>query len=654
MGFQSTFDDLVGSLSNIGGVFGVGSHPYPSDFEETNTTVQENDGSWKKSRGYGFRVCTASNTGEAASSEEHGAWKDFILQINPQNLSQDEIFAIEVTPTFSGVMVEHQGTTLKDIVISGTTGISPNRRAGGAFPQTGAPAFGDGRSGYYEFQELRSYFRAYVEKKRKNTKGDLRLVFMNYKDAEYLFVEPQKFTMVRNASKPFMYDYSISLKAIGVVKDELLKKNALDYVDKAFEIGTEAIDAATSFIVGGIGWAETVNRELKREVLSPLYALSDYHETWKRTENRRAKLGKAQIISREELKTLYENIVKTNDNAADAAGVDTTLYNEMKGRTNTSSRAASVLITSDKFEVMNGLKKAAAAVRAAIVRAQADAVKNDNSGADTYDLSQKIYANAAKTALAASKKRQFIQLEKDLAFARRVGDKSEIEKVETKIKDLNYDESETDRLLSDLPAGSDKVVITGGMSIQRFAEKYGADWKQIVIRNNLKHPYINPTPLETGEEREEGVLYVGDEILIPRSKAAIETGVFITQKQKNLFGTDIKLDENNDIALDPATNDVKTVEGVENLAQAIITRILMQRGALLLHPNLGTDLEIGEKSINTSDVSYQIRKTLETDDRIDPIIYVGVTQESSAVSINMVVRLKGSDLPVRVPITFAA
>ena len=124
--------------------------------------------------------------------------------------------------------------------------------------------------------------------------------------------------------------------------------------------------------------------------------------------------------------------------------------------------------------------------------------------------------------------------------------------------------------------------------------------------------------------------------------------------ERDLFGTDIKLDDDYDIVLDSATSDIKTLEGLENLAQAIIVRVLMQRGSLMLHPNLGTDLEVGEKALNINDISYQVRKTLEADNRIQSIIYVGVTQESSSVLIDMVLKLRGLDLPVRVPLTLAA
>ena len=62
-----------------------------------------------------FRV---DDKGKVKNADGADGFKAFRLQINPQELTQDEIFAIQVTPTFRGVLVEHQGVTLKDINIT--------------------------------------------------------------------------------------------------------------------------------------------------------------------------------------------------------------------------------------------------------------------------------------------------------------------------------------------------------------------------------------------------------------------------------------------------------------------------------------------------------------------------------------------------------
>jgi hypothetical protein len=190
MGLASIVSNLQGALDTALNAIGFGPNaPYPSEIaDRVSNKIEEDDKSWRKSLGYGFQVVRVSSTGAVSEAAD---WKEFILQINPQELSQDEIFAIQVTPTYSGVLVEHQGTTLKDINISGTTGLSPNRREGGAFPQSGRPVLASGHSGYKEFHDLRTYIRTYVEQKRDDpdkSAGELRLIWRNLRDKEDLFV----------------------------------------------------------------------------------------------------------------------------------------------------------------------------------------------------------------------------------------------------------------------------------------------------------------------------------------------------------------------------------------------------------------------------------------------------------------------------------
>lgn len=289
MGLASIAGDLVGGLKNAAEIFMSPSMPYPtnSSLEHVYNTVTGGlkERSWKRSKGYAFRVVrvkegVALPAFDWVDGQMGRAPGEFRLQINPQELSQDEIFAINVTPTFSGVIVEHQGVTLKDIMISGTTGLSPMRRGGGAFPQTGAPVFAAGHSGYREFHMLRNFLRVYVEKKRidpgliKQTMGELRLVWRNLRDHEDLYVEPQKFTMRRSSTKPHLYDYQIQLKAIG--KATIMPLGGwLDLLELTDEIIDEvqmALDACAKMIEGFIDYAERVSRDIRNTILGPVRA----------------------------------------------------------------------------------------------------------------------------------------------------------------------------------------------------------------------------------------------------------------------------------------------------------------------------------------------------------------------------------------------
>src|SRR5262245_24918353 len=52
----------------------------------------------------------------------------FIFPLNPQSIEQDEEGAVVITPTQGGgKFIENQGSLMKDIVITGTTGFLPTK-----------------------------------------------------------------------------------------------------------------------------------------------------------------------------------------------------------------------------------------------------------------------------------------------------------------------------------------------------------------------------------------------------------------------------------------------------------------------------------------------------------------------------------------------
>lgn len=170
------------------------------------------------------------------------SWGDIItnderyvpLIMNPQQLTMREPFATAVTPTQGGgVVVESRGGVLKMCSISGTTAWVPNNRdddvdtapnesilkgrqkslvpegsAGVVYNKTLAK-----RSGFLAFHKLRHLFRLY---QYERSRGNLNVTFhwFDTKDEDMWRIEPQDFTMRRQARKPHLYDYDISFQVI--------------------------------------------------------------------------------------------------------------------------------------------------------------------------------------------------------------------------------------------------------------------------------------------------------------------------------------------------------------------------------------------------------------------------------------------------------
>ena len=86
-----------------------------------------------------------------------------------------------------------------------------------------------------------------------------------------------------------------------------------------------------------------------------------------------------------------------------------------------------------------------------------------------------------------------------------------------------------------------------------------------------------------------------------------------------LYGIDIYIDDSGDIKLTPQ-DEFKTIEGTNNLIQAIIVRLKTVLNELALHPNYGSELEtvIGSKSNVTilSIIKQLVRKVLLQEPRI--------------------------------------
>jgi hypothetical protein len=689
MGFADLANDLTEGFDGILNAFGLDetTHPYPTPIAEkvTNIKVDESDKSWRKSLGYGFKVVRVP--AEGGTGKPADGWGDFVLQINPQELTQDEIFAIEVTPTFSGVLVEHQGTTLKDITISGTTGVSPKRAgSGGALPQSGRPALAAGRSGYYEFQELRSYIRTYVENKRSDpdsTKGELRLVWQNFRDHEDLYVEPQKFTMKRSSAKPHMYDYTIVLKAIGIASLDPKEKGWLEALDDFIEDVQDTLDTATKIMQGGVDFLERAEREVSNTVLGPARSLGAFMREYKTAGKRLTAAGKRvrslgtrsrntfdalsnvhdDTPSREAVKDLEAKMAEVYAYAASIAGIDTSglPYTALDIATGKQP-------TYDELNALNALKNAKIAVSKCL---QENKLFDKKQNEEIKDAVESFYNEAKLTKVQKANKKILADLQKerdelltkgDIAGAAEV--QQEIDEVENQINAANDATAKKFYFLASDSARVDKVG--GGETIQTLAARELGDpdrFKDIAIFNNLVPPYIDPTPLDEDPVRVPGVLRPGDEIYIPQSGQnlpnlnvkktipyPITTGM--SEAEKN-FGTDLQLDNEYDLVT-ASNKDMDMVAGSNNVVQSILLKILLQRGSLKRHPEIGTDLNIGNKISDPVAIADQIRTTLNQDNRVEAVVFSEVKQEGGTTFINMILKLRGVDQPVDFPVPLPA
>lgn len=571
MGFADIAANLGGAIVNTISAFkGDIFESYNIQISpRVSNVIKDNDKSWRKSLGYAFQAVRVKN----GVTIEDKDWQEFRLQINPQELSQDEIFAIQVTPTYTGVLVEHQGITLKDITISGTTGLSPNRRAGGAFPQSGAPVFAAGHSGYREFHHLRTYIRTYVEQKRDDPgkdQGELRLIWKNFRDKEILFVEPQRFSMKRSAKRPHLYDYSIQLKAIGIASD--LAKAAgftLGDLDDFIENIQDALDSASKIIDGATGFILTVDSDFKATIMGPVKAyiaalkalqngknqtknlfLSKFKtiaaiekeinknldigkkkDSSEKTKKDLAKAKKDAMKKAKEdtainemiikinksniLKTM-KDITKTYNNITDAIGIDSGSYAETKNFISTTLKSPTPKIGYDEVKALNAFKDLKQALAGIIVL---DIFKDDpDAGID--DIVAAVYENQKQAADTSAAMKLKSDLQSDLIKAKVSGDPVAQKVAQNKLDELEKanaakaGKGSVDFVPITKAMAAFAVTIGGNDNIQTLAAQYLGSpdkYKDLVFYNGLEAPYVDTTGTSTNPK----VLKPGDKILIP-------------------------------------------------------------------------------------------------------------------------------------------
>lgn len=155
-----------------------------------------------------------------------------------------------------------------------------------------------------------------------------------------------------------------------------------------------------------------------------------------------------------------------------------------------------------------------------------------------------------------------------------------------------------------------KHQIVYGDTMQSISQKETGDmsnWVDLVNYNDLQYPYIVDTREEKMTNLEHLVSY-GDTIIIPMVSNLEETNVYKLNRQdksfieKTALGSELSMtyypshyhdqgtqDEILELAGD-GKGDLRLVQGVENVKQATLVRLMTPIGSLILHPEYGSNL----------------------------------------------------------------
>lgn len=487
---------------------------------------------------YGFSLVSSSDINRGKLSISESDPLTYYLDIPPQQITQRENFATNISATRRGIIVESEGVVFKDIVIKGTTGVFPGDRGSFNGPQanlsdiTAPPSAPSGVSedglskksnvkivsGYQEFMMLRQFFLKYAHDKVVSN-GDLFMIFINEKDNQALIVEPLDFTMERNAKSPLTYNYSITLRSIGSF-NALFSRPSEDTSQDIFQ----KIGNVSANISAGIGQvraainvtssslqktAQAIDQTINGPLRQVQFALQDLSE------------GITTVMSLPTI--LFRNFTSAIAGIREnASNIGTSL-----GFNNSSSSAAAAAALTQQNTVLDHIQNDSrvAMPRDFVAGTKATVQSLSDDLSDAFNLSSATY-NQIKGRIVTNVPGplKVVSDEEFLLLGNMQGLTDSLNQVlstndafQTQIEE-EYEEIKTafgpTFINITPPATVRQVRIKRNDTLERIAQRELGDavrWTEIVILNKLKPPYID----DNGGDH---VKKFGDTLLVPGSQ----------------------------------------------------------------------------------------------------------------------------------------
>lgn len=593
------------------------------------------------------------------------------LIIPPQAYSITEPFSVEETFTQgSGLYVEENGILSRTIRLKGHTGFKPRtvNLSGLAVPaklDISKKSYSrelplvivSAISGQRHFQYLQdSIFRTYGDLKRDPaTAKDTMLLFHNPKDNEHWIVVPKSFTLDRDSSKPTLYNYDIELLVVDrgeeADKDFSEEQGILDTIKDG--IGT--IEKGLQLIDGAINDVSSVVNDVRLfvndvvEIIDGINTIKDHVQDF---------IDGTEL----QINSAYNQVTEMIDRLD---GATNSLNNTMELQDENDELIFPDKIRKKFFQMISGLElfgmyphyfEPDTAQTMAKIRSN----QNTNT-ATTSSRQTTALATARPTTLNAYR---------DLGTTLTAGD------------------VESAKGTLDTGSGVKKfksfkeVRIERGDTLASLAQKYLGDarqWQYIATINGLKPPFIDEqasAPLTdqngtglTGTATGADLLPfpkslgIGSKVLIPSNNPAPKdwpllpvAGVKNEEPSENHYlGTDLALVHASgysgtgqvyyDLAIntDLGSVDLKTVSGLNNLGQALLVRLGIERGSDVLFRKLGTQrvVGLGFSRIDLELAKFRIIEAIVTDPRVLSVQNLRVLQTNDLLEIDLDARIRG-------------
>lgn len=182
-----------------------------------------------------------------------------------------------------------------------------------------------------------------------------------------------------------------------------------------------------------------------------------------------------------------------------------------------------------------------------------------------------------------------------------------------------------------------EVVVRSNDTPAGLEARYNVPWADIAAANRLRAPYISTVPLP-------GTVAPGQKIVVPRIAADNWSGGVATgnanlgsSQQEDLFGTDLRDDPDDGIAIDFArgATDFLTVSGIDLMEQAVRRRLQTEKGTNPIHPTDGLPFQPGSTNVLENQILARVavRETLAMDKRIKKLAGLTATVNGDTLQI---------------------
>lgn len=582
----------------------------------------------------------------------------FRFPVPPQVYDLSENAATTVVPTQNGgKFVESQGSIFKDLRLSGTVGLRPSPVDSNLFAGTGVPLTlsipktvsmftNDDRglprkeiTGFDDITFLRNLFRGYWDLKKSNEWARRTVMIWTYvKDSDIFIVEPMNFTATKDKSNPLSYTYNITLRTLYRFDAIILKENdpisAWQALNNAVSVLTQAIrDITTALnqIMSVIDYVVSLPFRILDSFMNETIGLLGAISQFRSLDERLSKISQEglkklnsdakeirRLLSKQE-KSIADSGSKMDSFSGDPSRTGAPAFTLPGITTGLSFTAVAAIMNNPCYRAVNLIERATTRLR---------------SLDSLFATSKQVVVN-------------------DLKNAYNKGGVPFTAGSPINVNNIN------------IPSSAQEDVVGGNETLRSIAKRTMGDeayYKMLAILNKLKPPYISAVPGD-------GVLTPGSKILIPKrmdseditgSLDAINTDASseVLSPLGKKYGRDLKLSAGSsgtdfaDLQVSQR-GDLSTIEGVDNVRQAMVIKTSTEQGDLPLHPTFGAAYPVGTK-VSLSQLhefALNTRRTFLSDPRIAELVKMNTYAEGDIIHVSVVARLKQSD--VTLPIEFS-